>query len=66
MMEKRIGGKRTGDIPQVEYFMEYSAGGFGNLLFRWVETGMRESPQEYAIAVSNSICMILSSTEEMQ
>ncbi|MCI6060637.1 MAG: TetR/AcrR family transcriptional regulator [Dorea sp.] len=64
VMEKRIGEERAGSRSQAEYFMEYSAGGFGNLLFRWLETGMKESPQEYAVSVSNSICRILSPSVE--
>lgn len=41
--------------PELAYFADYSVGGFVNLLHRWVRSGMREMPGEYAQKVSGAI-----------
>lgn len=41
--------------PELAYFADYSVGGFVNLLHRWVRSGMRETPGEYAQKVSGAI-----------
>ncbi len=41
--------------PELAYFADYSVGGFVNLLHRWVRSGMRETPGEYAQKVGDAI-----------
>lgn len=41
--------------PDLAYFAAYSVGGFVNLLHRWVQSGMQETPGEYARKVSDAI-----------
>lgn len=52
---KRIGNEKLRDSAEMEHFAVYSVGGFINLLFRWIESGMEESPDEYADKVCKSI-----------
>lgn len=39
----------------LEFFIRYTVGGFGNLLYQWIIDGMEEEPEEYADFVSESI-----------
>ena len=41
------------------YFADYSVGGFINLLFRWINAGMEETPEQYAEKVSAAIMKVL-------
>lgn len=41
--------------PELEFFIRYTVGGFGNLLFQWIIDGMEEEPEEYAGLVGESI-----------
>ena len=48
---------------QMEYFMDFSAGGFGRLLFRWIENEMEELPDVYAKKASDSILCFMRTAE---
>lgn len=39
----------------LEYFADYSTGGFLNLLCRWIKSGMEEPPEQYAENVSRAV-----------
>lgn len=43
------------ELPGLAYFADYSVGGFVNLLHRWVQSGMQETPGEYAQKCSDAI-----------
>lgn len=51
-LEKQMACK---ELPGLAYFADYSVGGFVNLLHRWVQSGMQETPGEYAQKVSDAI-----------
>lgn len=51
-LEKQMDCK---ELPGLAYFADYSVGGFVNLLHRWVQSGMQETPGEYAQKVSDAI-----------
>ncbi len=51
----RIAGREDMSMDGIEYFADYSAGGFVLLLQRWVAEGMKEPPLQYAKAVSESL-----------
>lgn len=55
VVEKRIGSREDKSAPGLEYFASYSAGGFLNLLHRWVMDGMRETPEKYAEKVREAL-----------
>lgn len=55
VMKKRIGDEKLRKMSELEYFADYSAGGFINLLYRWILSGMKENPEEYAASVSRAI-----------
>lgn len=62
-MSQKIIGQRISEQMReqtdVAYFMLFSAGGFGNLLYSWIADGMEETPEAYARKVSDSIlCFI--------
>lgn len=48
---------RMGETQELsaQHFAVYSAGGFGSLLFQWIDGGMEIPPREYAGEVSDSI-----------
>lgn len=62
MSEEIIGqriSEKVWEQTNVEYFMLFSAGGFANLLYRWISDGMTGTPEDYAKKVSHSIlCFI--------
>lgn len=51
-LEKQMDCK---ELPGLAYFADYSVGGFVNLLHRWVQSEMQETPGEYAQKVSDAI-----------
>lgn len=51
-LEKQMDCK---ELPGLAYFADYSVGGFVNLLHRWVQSEMKETPGEYAQKVSDAI-----------
>ena len=52
-------GKGMGKAEELEYFAVYSAGGFANLLRRWVDEGMRGTPEEYGREAGNALGQFL-------
>lgn len=60
VVKSRIGGKECKDVTGIEYFAAYSTGGFILLLQRWIMTGMRETPKQYAEAVSEALLRFIS------
>lgn len=55
VVRERIGDSELRLDSGIEYFADYSAGGFLSLLYRWIRNGMEESPGQYAEVVSRSI-----------
>lgn len=55
VMRNRIGEKESKNFSELEYFADYSTGGFLLLLQRWIMTGMQGTPEEYAEAVSGAL-----------
>lgn len=55
VVKGRIEGAEYKNVTGIEYFADYSTGGFVLLLQRWVESGMKETPEQYADAVSKSL-----------
>lgn len=51
-LEKQMDCK---ELPGLAYFADYSVGGFVNLLHRWVQSEMQETPGEYARKCSDAI-----------
>lgn len=62
-MSGKIIGQRISEKvweqTNVEYFMLFSAGGFANLLYRWISDGMAGTPGDYAKKVSHSILFFI-------
>lgn len=69
VVKSRIGNRTLQEAPELEYFADYSVGGFTNLLYRWVLEGMKEPPDQYAEKVGRSllkfICMNQSVPSEL-
>lgn len=59
VVEQRVGSEAMTDLPGLEYFADYSAGGFINLLRSWVAGGMRETADEYAERVSTALLTVM-------
>ena len=59
VVEQRAGSEAMTDMPGLEYFADYSAGGFINLLRSWVAGGMRETADEYAKRVSAALLTVM-------
>lgn len=55
VVRERIGDSELKEGLDLEYFVDYSAGGFLSLLHRWIRGGMEEPPKQYAEIVSRSI-----------
>ncbi len=55
----RMSGEAQCESSGYHYFADYSAGGFINLLRRWIKSGMKEEPQEYAEKVSEAILKVV-------
>lgn len=62
VVEKRIGSRELKCAPGLEYFVSYSAGGFLNLLHRWIIGGMEETPEKYAKNVREALLRYMSGT----
>lgn len=60
VVEARIGNQRYKDPCEMEYFADYSTGGFTLLLQRWITKGMKEKPEQYARVVSESLLKYIS------
>ncbi len=52
---KRRMKEKCKDFRGMEYFAHYSSGGFLLLLQQWVVDGMKETPEQYAKIVSESL-----------
>jgi len=59
VVRKRIGSEMLRCDPKAEYFATYSAGGFLNLLHRWILEGMQGTAEEYAENVRESLLAYL-------
>lgn len=55
VVKARIGGGEWTNDREIEYFADYSTGGFSLLLQRWIAEGMEDEPDQYARAVSSSL-----------
>lgn len=55
VVKNRIYGRELKEDRDVDYFVDYSSGGFLSLLYRWIRNGMKESPERYAETVSRAI-----------
>ena len=51
---------------QLQYFAAYSAGGFGNLLHRWIMDGMQEEPKEYALKTARAISKFIRPVKDQE
>jgi len=60
VISRRIGNERLRELPELVYFADYSTGGFVNLLIRWINGGMQETPEQYARIVSTAIIKFVS------
>lgn len=60
VIKSRIAQEHMRQVKGLEYFADYSGGGFISLLFRWIESGMKETPEQYADLVSEGIQKYLS------
>lgn len=55
VVTKRIAQLEQKDLFGIEYFADYSTGGFLLLLQRWLMTEMRDTPEQYAETVSEAL-----------
>lgn len=59
VIRKRIGEHPLQQMPELIYFIEYSTGGFINLLYHWIREGMEPSPIEYARHTGRAIAKVI-------
>lgn len=59
VIRSRIGEHPLQQMPELVYFIEYSTGGFINLLYYWIRKGMEPSPQEYAVMTSTAVTKVI-------
>ncbi len=64
VVRARAGSKADKNSEEMEYFAEYSTGGFVFLLQRWVQKGMEEKPEQYARTVSESLLKFIGPSGE--
>lgn len=55
VVKKRMDDGNLKNDLDMEFFAGYSAGGFLNLLHRWIADGMQEAPEKYAESVSKAL-----------
>lgn len=55
VIRRRVADEGLRQSPEMQYFADYSVGGFINLLFRWINSGMEGTPEQYAKTVSGAI-----------
>lgn len=55
VVKNRICDRELKEDKDLDYFVNYSAGGFLSLLYRWIRNGMKESPERYAKTVSRAV-----------
>lgn len=55
VVKGRMDSSSRKNMRGIEYFADYSTGGFILLLKRWIEEGMTETPEQYAKAVSDAL-----------
>lgn len=60
VVQSRIKSGQYKDSEEIEYFADYSTGGFTQLLYRWIMHGMEQKPEEYALAVTRSLQKFIS------
>lgn len=66
VVKARIGREAYKDSKAMEYFADYSTGGFVFLLQRWILKGMEEKPEQYARTVSESLLKYINSTGSLE
>jgi AcrR family transcriptional regulator len=66
VIKKRIGSKESEIAAELQYFAAYSAGGFGNLLHRWIMDGMQEEPKEYALKTARAISKFIRPVKDQE
>ena len=59
VIRSRIGEHPLQQMPELIYFITYSTGGFMNLLFEWIKSGMESEPEVYAKIASDAIKKVL-------
>lgn len=59
VIRRRVADEQLRQSEEMGYFADYSVGGFINLLFRWINAGMEETPEQYAEKVSAAIMKVL-------
>ena len=59
VIRRRVADEGLRQSEEMEYFADYSVGGFINLLFRWINVGMEETPEQYARKVSGAILKVV-------
>lgn len=60
VIKSRIAQEHMRQVKGLEYFADYSGGGFISLLFCWIESGMEVAPEQYADMVSEGILKFIS------
>ena len=55
----RMGNRTLSEHNGLQYFADYSAGGFINLLYGWIRSGMQEEPEAYAEKVSEAVLKVI-------
>lgn len=55
IVQKRIGDADYRNVKGIEFFADYSTGGFILLLQRWIRQEMRGTPEQYAEDVSEAL-----------
>lgn len=66
VIKARIGGGKWKNNQEMEYFADYSTGGFSLLLQRWIAEGMEEEPEQYAQAVSRALLTCIQPVTSLQ
>lgn len=59
IIENRIAEEGGWEPDELGYFADYTAGGFLFLLYRWIDSGMKEPPGEYAEKTGKAVLKFL-------
>lgn len=65
VVKNRIGDSPHKNAAGIEYFADYSTGGFLLLLRRWIVTEMKETPEQYANEVSEALLKFMKLTSSV-
>lgn len=66
VVKARIGGGEWKNDREMDYFADYSTGGFSLLLQRWIAEGMEGSARQYAQAVSRALLKCIQSAASLR